>query len=139
MIGNMYKKLNLFFYIISMSLSPYYQEVIRVGIKFNLTSILIKKIYEYNISNYPIHTIVSIKNQYNIILNLQYCSSRNNFHIDNNSYCEDCDECYIKYHERCIHCNECTKYENHLYCDICGECYNQYDNHTDHHHDDLLP
>jgi hypothetical protein len=109
-------------------MNPYYQEVIRVGIKFNLTSNLIKKIYEYNINNYPIHIDVLIKNSYNISLKLQYCSLNNDYHATNRKYCKECKICYEKdnNHIICKYCKECydgDKEEIHTYCKHCKECY----------------
>lgn len=112
----------------------YYQEIARIGIKFNINSNLIKEIYNYNKNNYPNHIEVLIKNEYNIQLNLKYCHISKSYFKDDCHYCNEkikCNKCNKKYarqinHAYCNNCKLCINNNHeHFYCNKCKKCCNE--------------
>lgn len=112
-------------------MNSYYQEIVRIGIKYNINSNLIKEIYEYNNGNYPNHIDMIIKNEYNIQFNLKECHLSKSYFNDICRYCDEeinCEKCNNKYarhidHAHCDRCKLCiNNAKKHFYCNKCKKC-----------------
>lgn len=112
----------------------YYQEIARIGIKFNINSDLIKEIYDYNKGNYPNHNEVMLKSEYNIQFRLKHCHISKSYFKDECYYCDEeinCNKCNKKYaryidHSYCEKCKLCiNNTREHFYCNKCKKCCNE--------------
>jgi len=112
---------------IIMSLIHYKNEIIKIGVKFQIPSVVLKMIYDFNKNNYPNHFNVFMLSPDKLFkLNMKYCYKNDFYYNHKCAYCENCPRCNkylgISNHYYCVKCYDCSKYPK-THCDYCDCCY----------------
>lgn len=110
-----------------MSLTHYTNELIKIGVKYQIPSVVLKMIYDYNKNNYPNHFNVFMSSSDKLFkLNMKYCYKNDFYYNHKCAYCENCPICKkylgIPNHYYCDKCNACTNLQK-THCNSCNLCY----------------